>query len=149
MELIIPLLVVGTSIWVLADANSIGAKKGLLPGVCDMGPGGWFMVCLLLWIIGFPAYVITRPQIVEAIEKERMRETRPRQQKTRTPVDQVEQWERQTMIQQGRILPSSTPTIRVTSVSCPLCAASISEASLRIGENTCPECAGIFKVEAE
>jgi hypothetical protein len=48
------LLVIGTSFWVFFDAKTIGIKKGQVKGVADMGPGGWFLACLLLWIISFP-----------------------------------------------------------------------------------------------
>lgn len=54
------LIVIGTSIWVLFDAKSIGVKKGQIEGIANMGPWGWFFVCLLLWIIGFPAYLVKR-----------------------------------------------------------------------------------------
>ena len=54
------LLVIGTSIWVLVDAQSIGVKKGQLQGMANMGPWGWFFVCLLLWIVGFPMYLAKR-----------------------------------------------------------------------------------------
>jgi hypothetical protein len=37
------LLVIGTSLWVLFDANSIGVKKGQIKGMGDMGPAGWFL----------------------------------------------------------------------------------------------------------
>jgi hypothetical protein len=57
------LIVIGTSIWVFFDANKIGVKKGQLKGVCNMGPGGWLITCLFLWIIGFPVYLIKRPEL--------------------------------------------------------------------------------------
>ena len=60
MEAIIVLVVLGTSIWVFFDARAIGVKKGMVKGLADMGPWGWFIVCLLLWIIGFPAYLAMR-----------------------------------------------------------------------------------------
>ena len=60
METLIILVIVGTSIWVAFDAKSIGIKKGQLKGMLDMGPLGWFFVCLFLWIIGFPAYLAMR-----------------------------------------------------------------------------------------
>lgn len=60
METIIMLVIFGTSIWVFFDARSIGVKKGQVKGLVDMGPLGWFFVTLLLWIIGFPAYLATR-----------------------------------------------------------------------------------------
>jgi hypothetical protein len=60
MGTIVFLVVIGTSIWVLVDAKSIGVKKGQIKGMGNMGPGGWFFVCLLLWIIGFPFYLAKR-----------------------------------------------------------------------------------------
>jgi hypothetical protein len=59
MEFIL-LVVVGTSIWVLIDAKSIGVEKGKIKGVANMGPWGWFFSCLLLWIIAFPLYLGNR-----------------------------------------------------------------------------------------
>ena len=60
MEYFIYLVVIGTSIWVLIDAKSIGVKKGQIKGFFNMGPWGWFFVCLLIWIIGFPVYLAKR-----------------------------------------------------------------------------------------
>jgi hypothetical protein len=57
---IIWLVVIGTAIWVYFDAKSIGVKKGQVTGLANMGPGGWFFVTLLLWIIGFPAWLAMR-----------------------------------------------------------------------------------------
>jgi len=55
--------VVATSIWVAVDASTIGVKKGQLKGLGNMGPVGWFFVCLLLWIVGFPFYLAKRPEL--------------------------------------------------------------------------------------
>jgi hypothetical protein len=60
MDMIVTIIVVATSIWVLVDAKTIGVKKGQIGGVANMGPGGWFFVCLLLWIVGFPFYLAKR-----------------------------------------------------------------------------------------
>ena len=59
-------VVLGTSLWVLIDANSIGVKKGQVSGIADMGPGGWFFACLLLWIVGFPMYLVNREKFKAA-----------------------------------------------------------------------------------
>jgi len=61
--MLIWLIIIGTSIWVFFDAKKIGVKKGKMKGIFNMGPGGWFIVCLLLWIIGFPLYLIKRPEL--------------------------------------------------------------------------------------
>jgi hypothetical protein len=60
MEVILWMIVVASSIWVLVDAKSIGVQKGQIKGMGDIGPWGWFFVCLLFWIIGFPFYLAKR-----------------------------------------------------------------------------------------
>ena len=62
MEIAIWLVIIGTSIWVLVDAKSIGVKKGQIKGIANLGPWGWFFVCLLLWIVGFPFYLAKRSE---------------------------------------------------------------------------------------
>ena len=52
--------ILGTSIWVLFDAKTIGVRKGLVKGFFDMGRWGWFFSCLMVWIIAFPIYVAKR-----------------------------------------------------------------------------------------
>lgn len=56
------ILVIGTSIWVLIDAKTIGVKKGQIQGMGNLGPMGWFFICLLLWIVGFPFYLVKRSE---------------------------------------------------------------------------------------
>ena len=60
MGTLVWIMVIVTSIWVLVDAKTIGVKKGQITGVANMGPFGWFIVCLLLWIVGFPFYLAKR-----------------------------------------------------------------------------------------
>ena len=59
-------LILLSSLWVLYDAHKIGARKGLIKGIADIGPVAWFVVCLFLWIIGFPMYLIKRSEIKAA-----------------------------------------------------------------------------------
>ena len=56
------IIIIATSIWVLVDAKTIGVKKGQIGGMGNLGPWGWFFVCLLLWIVGFPFYLAKRPE---------------------------------------------------------------------------------------
>ena len=56
------IIVIATSVWVLIDAKTIGVKKGQIQGMGNLGPWGWFFVCLLLWIIGFPFYLAKRSE---------------------------------------------------------------------------------------
>jgi hypothetical protein len=68
MEAVVLLVVIGTSIWVAIDASHIGARRGLIKGSGNMGPAGWFLCCLLLWIIGFPVYLAKRSEIKAAAQ---------------------------------------------------------------------------------
>ena len=59
------LLVLGSSVWVLVDGFNLGikapaAEPGRKQGFLDSGPVGLFFACLLLWIVGFPAYLVKR-----------------------------------------------------------------------------------------
>ena len=63
MDQLIFIVIIATSIWVFVDAKSIGARKGLQKGFFDLGPIGWFLVCLLLWIVAFPCYLAKRNDI--------------------------------------------------------------------------------------
>ena len=55
------LFVLATAVWVGFDAKNLGVKKGSLGGgMLDMSPLMWFIATLLLWIVGFPAYLATR-----------------------------------------------------------------------------------------
>lgn len=60
--MLILIIVVMTSIWVLVDAQTIGVKKGQIKGLGNIGPWGWFFVCILIWIIGFPFYLAKRAE---------------------------------------------------------------------------------------
>lgn len=61
--LLVGALVVITSIWAGLDAQKLGAGKLKLGGLADTSPAGWFAGCLLLWIVVFPLYLITRPKL--------------------------------------------------------------------------------------
>ena len=65
MAAILFVIVIGASIWVAVDASNLGVKRGSLGGgFADMGPTAWFFATLLIWIIGFPLYLATRPKYV-------------------------------------------------------------------------------------
>jgi hypothetical protein len=67
LNIVIFLLVLASSLWVLADASNLGAKRGALGGgFLDSGAGAWFFGCLLFWIIAFPCYLVARPRLVAA-----------------------------------------------------------------------------------
>jgi hypothetical protein len=59
-------LVIGTTIWVAFDSSSLGATKGTVRGLADMGPVGWSISCLACWIVAFPLYFVTRPKLIAA-----------------------------------------------------------------------------------
>jgi hypothetical protein len=66
-RIVILLIVVASAIWVLVDAKSIGVRKGMISGMGDMGPWGWFAATLGLWIIAFPAYFYYRVRFKSAV----------------------------------------------------------------------------------
>jgi len=55
------LMVIATSFWVYFDARAIGVKRGQVAGLGNLGPGAWFLACLLLWPLAFPFYFTQRP----------------------------------------------------------------------------------------
>lgn len=69
MDVFILLVIIGTSIWVFFDAKSIGLKKGQVKGLADLGPGGWLVGSLLLWIVVFPLYLVKRGEFKRINQK--------------------------------------------------------------------------------
>jgi len=65
MNLVIVAIVVVSAIWVYIDAtnNKVGKVPGK-GGMFNMSAGGWASVTLLLWIIGFPAYLLKRSALI-------------------------------------------------------------------------------------
>jgi hypothetical protein len=80
---IVGVAVLASSIWVLFDANKlmIGLTKEERRSVSSRGalsPAGWFLVSLLLWIIGFPWYVSIRNGYAAAQARKRAAITQSR-----------------------------------------------------------------------
>lgn len=69
MDVFISLIILGTSVWIFFDAKSIGVKKGQVKGLADLGPGGWLVGSLLLWIIVFPMYLFKRGEFKRINQK--------------------------------------------------------------------------------
>lgn len=66
MKLVFAAMVVATSLWVFLDARRLGVtKSGEVAHTgrikADMGPLGWLVCCLFLWIVAFPLYLFKRP----------------------------------------------------------------------------------------
>lgn len=57
-------LILATSLWVWIDARA-KRLKGQRRGFFDMGPFAWFLCCLGLWIVAFPAYLAVRNHYAE------------------------------------------------------------------------------------
>ena len=62
MQILIVVLVIGTTIWVARDAESLmgGIPKAKRKAMGWWGPAEWAIGCLLLWILVFPAYLLKR-----------------------------------------------------------------------------------------
>ena len=54
------LVVLASSLWVFQDARSLGITRRPGPGFLNMSPLSWFVSCLLLFAVAFPAYLVTR-----------------------------------------------------------------------------------------
>jgi hypothetical protein len=55
-----------SAIWVGVDASNLGFKRGRLGGgTLDMGVTSFVLATLLIWIVGFPCYLIARSRYVE------------------------------------------------------------------------------------
>jgi len=66
LNAIIVAVVAVSAVWVYLDATK--NKIGKIPdgkGMFNMSAGAWGVVTLLLWIIGFPAYLIKRGTLIE------------------------------------------------------------------------------------
>jgi hypothetical protein len=66
METLVVLIVVASAIWVYVDATN--HKIGKIPnkgGMFNMSAGAWSVVTLLLWIVGFPAYLVKRSALIQ------------------------------------------------------------------------------------
>jgi len=68
MDTWITILVLGSSGWVYGDAKNIGVKRGQVKGLTNMSPMGWFVACLLIWVVAFPFYLVKRPALKRANE---------------------------------------------------------------------------------
>lgn len=60
-------VVILSSFWVLMDAKAIGVRKGLVRGLGNLSPAGWFLACLLLWFPAFFLYLFMRPKFKHAL----------------------------------------------------------------------------------
>lgn len=63
------IFVLACGLGVFIDAKNIGARKGLIPGFTDLGPLGWAVSAVLLWIVAFPLYISQRSRIQEAVAR--------------------------------------------------------------------------------
>ena len=60
LEILPYLLVFGSSAWVLYDARNLGIRRNPQQSFFSLGPTGWFIWCILLWAVAFPAYLMRR-----------------------------------------------------------------------------------------
>ncbi|GAB4070591.1 hypothetical protein GCM10028777_36310 [Angustibacter speluncae] len=72
MEYFWPVVWLASVVWVGADAARLGIRRGQLGGgMLDMGVVSWVLAVLLIWIIGFPCYLVARSQHVQLRQQQR------------------------------------------------------------------------------
>jgi hypothetical protein len=62
------LVVVGTSLWMYFESRSFGYEKKDLSGLAAIGPLGWYLCGMLLWIVALPLYLASRAKLRAAGE---------------------------------------------------------------------------------
>src|SRR5688572_7397741 len=65
------LLVVGSSIWMAMDSSRLGYDKRDIRGLAAVGPTGWLLAGLFLWVVAFPLYLFKRNELKAAGERRR------------------------------------------------------------------------------
>jgi hypothetical protein len=66
IDIILPLIIAASSVWVYVDSTN--NKIGKIPdqsGFFNLHAGAWAVVTMVLWIVGFPAYLIKRKSLIE------------------------------------------------------------------------------------
>jgi Protein of unknown function (DUF2510) len=60
------IVVFGSASWVLVDAVRLGVRRGVIGGrfFGDLGIVTWVLIVVLMWIVGLPAYLLSRPRYV-------------------------------------------------------------------------------------
>ncbi len=61
-----PVIVIITAIWMAIDASKLGYDKRDVSGMARLSPGGWLLLGLFFWILGFPLYLIKRGELKAA-----------------------------------------------------------------------------------
>ena len=81
---LIAAVVVSTSFWVWTDARSLGLAKSRKPSKAvqphaELDPAGWFLFCLMVWVVAFPMYLVKRRSLTERAVVRRNHRPRPHQ----------------------------------------------------------------------
>jgi hypothetical protein len=56
------LVILGSAIWVYADARQLGVRYGSSGMLFEGGPLAWAVGTLIVWIVVFPLYLAARPR---------------------------------------------------------------------------------------
>ncbi len=55
--------------WVFFDAMALKTGRGQVAGMVNMPPWAWALSFFLFWLIAFPIYLATRPEIIKVNEQ--------------------------------------------------------------------------------
>lgn len=65
LNIILPIIVSISALWVYIDASKNKIGNSAQGGLLNVGGAGWWgVLCLLLWIIVFPLYLIKRSKLI-------------------------------------------------------------------------------------
>lgn len=71
LGLLVPIVVLASAAWAYSDAKKLGARAGLIDAPFGLGPGGWALAIVAMWIVAFPAYLLRRGDLARAAERAR------------------------------------------------------------------------------
>ena len=64
LSILVLLFVIGSTIWVTADAKALRIPSTDKPYSLNNGAFVWFLACVFIWIFTFPVYLARRAKVL-------------------------------------------------------------------------------------